>query len=119
MGGGAASLVAKQRPSIALVLISTYQSMWAMTRRYGVPSSLVRSPFDNISSVSAYAKPVLVLHGPDDKVIPYRQGVALSEAAADGTLWTYEGVAHVDCPPNWDDFCVRALTFFKERGILT
>ena len=118
MGGGAACLLADERPSKALVLISTYESMIAMSRRYLVPALLVRSPLDNISVVRNYPNPVLVLHGPDDRIIPYAHGVALSEAASDGTLWTYENVAHVDCPPNWDDFCARALGFFKERGIL-
>jgi uncharacterized protein len=118
MGGGAVCLLAARRPSTALVLVSTYESMIAMSRRYLVPSFLVRSPLDNISVVRKYANPVLVLHGPDDRIIPYPHGVALSEAASDGTLWTYENVAHVDCPPNWDEFCHRTLGYFKERGIL-
>lgn len=118
MGGGAACLLADRRPSAALVLISTYESVLAMSRRYGVPGFLVRSPLDNISVVRGYANPVLVLHGPDDRIIPYRHGVALSQAAPDGTLWTYENVAHVDCPPDWDAFCIRTLAFFRERGIL-
>ena len=118
MGGGAACLLAARRPSTTLVLISTYQSMLAMSRRYGVPAFLVRSPLDNISVVRGYANPVLVLHGPNDLVIPYSHGVALSQAARDGTLWTYENVAHVDCPPNWDDFCLRALEYFRTRGVV-
>jgi hypothetical protein len=118
MGGGAACLLADRRPSTALVLISTYQSMRTMTGRFGVPGFLVRSPLDNISAVREYTNPVLILHGPEDRVIPYRQGLALSEAAPDGTFWTYENVAHVDCPPDWDAFCVRAIGFFKECGIL-
>ena len=119
MGGGAACLLANRRPSKALVLISTYQSIRAMARSYGVPGFLVSSPLDNISVVKNYQNPVLVLHGPDDGVISYKQGVALSEAAPNGTLWTYEGVSHVDCPPDWDDFCLRALAYFEELEILT
>lgn len=118
MGGGAVCLLAQERPSKALVLVSTYESMLAMSRGYLVPSFLVKSPLDNISVVRKYPNPVLVLHGPDDRVIPYTHGVALSEAAKDGTLWTYENVAHVDCPPNWDDFCARTLGWLKERGII-
>ncbi len=118
MGGGAACLLADRRPSTALVLVSTYESVTAMSRRYLVPSFLVRSPLDNISVVRNYPNPVLVLHGPDDRVIPYDHGVALSQAAADGTLWTYEDVAHVDCPPDWDAFCTRTLGFLKECGVL-
>ena len=118
MGGGAACLLADRRPSSALVLISTYQSMLAMSRRYLAPDLLLKSPLDNISVVRRYPNPVLVLHGPDDRVIPYSHGVALREAAKDGTLWTYENVAHVDCPPDWDDFCGRVLEYFKERGII-
>jgi fermentation-respiration switch protein FrsA (DUF1100 family) len=118
MGGGAACLLADRRPSTALVLISTYESMLAMTRPYAIPGFLIRSPLDNISVVRNYQNPVIVLHGPDDRIIPYRQGVALSEAAPDGKLWTYEGVPHVDCPPDWDAFCLRALAYFRERKIL-
>ena len=118
MGGGAVCLLADQRPSSALILVSTYESMIAMSLRYLVPSILVKSPLDNISVVREYPNPVLVLHGPSDKVIPYSHGVALSEAASDGTLWTYENVAHVDCPPNWDDFCRRTLGWLRERQII-
>jgi pimeloyl-ACP methyl ester carboxylesterase len=118
MGGGAVCLLADRRPSSALVLVSTYQSMLAMSRRYLAPDFLVQSPLDNISVVRKYPNPVLVLHGPDDRVIPYAHGVALHEAAKNGTLWTYENVAHVDCPPNWDDFCERVLEYFKERSII-
>ena len=119
MGGGPACLLADRRPSRALVLISTYQSIRAMARSYGVPGFLVSSPLDNISVVRNYQNPVLVLHGPNDRVISYKQGVALSEAAPNGTLWTYEGVSHVDCPPDWDDFCLRAIAYFEELEILT
>ena len=118
MGGCAVCLLADQRPSTALVLVSTYKSMIAMSRRYLVPSFLVKSPLDNLSVVAKYPNPVLVLHGPADRVIPYQHGVDLSEAAADGTLWTYEDVAHVDCPPNWDDFCHRVLGYLRQRGLL-
>ena len=118
MGGGSICLLADRRPSTALVLISTFESMLAMSKRYGIPRFLVRSPLDNISVVQSYAHPVLVLHGPEDRVIPFRHGVSLSKAAPDGTLWTYEHVGHVDCPPDWDAFCLRSLTFFRERGIL-
>jgi len=118
MGGGAACLLADRRPSKALILISTYQSMLKMSRRYLVPSFLVRSPLNNIDVLRRYPNPVLVLHGPEDLVIPYSHGVALAEAAADGTLWTYEHVAHVDCPPDWDAFCVRTLEYLYETGIL-
>ncbi len=118
MGGGAACLLAAERSSTALILVSTFKSMLAMSKRYLLPSFLVRSPLDNLSTVRSYVNPVLVLHGPSDQVIPYEHGVALSEGAPDGTLWTYENVSHVDCPPNWDDFCARALDFLKDRGIL-
>lgn len=118
MGGGAVCLLADRRPSSALVLVSTYKSMLAMSRRYGAPDFLVKSPLDNITVVRSYANPVLVLHGPDDRVIPYSHGVALHEAAKNGTMWTYQNVAHVDCPPNWDDFCGRVLEYFKEQGII-
>lgn len=118
MGGGAACLLAARRPSAALVLISTYESMLAMSRRYLVPAFLVKSPLDNLTVVRGYKNPVLVLHGPEDRIIPYSHGVALAEAAPDATFWTYENVAHVDCPPDWDAYCDRTLDWFRTRGII-
>lgn len=61
--------------------------------RYGYAFAEVR-PLDRIGAISP--RPLLLLHGTDDRVIPYRHAQQLAEAAAPGPveLVTFDGVDH-------------------------
>lgn len=61
--------------------------------RYGYTFAQVR-PLDMIGAVSP--RPILLLHGTQDRVTPYHHAVQLAEAAAPGPveLVTFEGVDH-------------------------
>ncbi len=117
MGGGAVCRLALQRPSAAMILMSTFTSARSFARQYLAPGFLVRHPFDNQASVSAYPHPVLIIHGTHDSVIPYRHGVALSEAARNGRLISYNA-DHNDCPPDWDVFWRDVAAFLRQNGLL-
>jgi fermentation-respiration switch protein FrsA (DUF1100 family) len=81
LGGGAACLLARERPLAAVVLESTFTSVRAMAPRFAAPGFLVRDPFDNLAEVSRYEGPLLVIHGARDDVIPPEHGKALAAAA--------------------------------------
>jgi len=103
IGGGAVCELAARRPSAALILMSTFTSARSFASSYLALGFLVRDPFDNLSVVESYPNPVLIIHGKDDELIPYRHGVSLYKAAKQGKMITYDS-GHNDCPPNWNVF---------------
>jgi pimeloyl-ACP methyl ester carboxylesterase len=117
LGGGAVCDLAKERPSAALILMSTFKSVRSFAARYLAPAFLIRDPFDNWTVVRRYAGPVLVIHGRSDEIIPLEHGQALHSAAQDGKMIIYSA-GHNDCPPDWDVFWRDIETFLKEANVL-
>ncbi len=117
VGGGAVCALAADRPSAALILMSTFLSARSFASKYLAPGFLVRDPFDNLTAVKAYPAPVLVIHGKRDDIIPYGHGTTLYHAAQHGKMLSYD-CGHNDCPPNWDLFFQDVASFLHEAGIL-
>jgi fermentation-respiration switch protein FrsA (DUF1100 family) len=117
LGGGAVCLLAAGRPSAVLILMSAFTSARSFAKKYLVPSFLVRDPFDNLSVIRHYPKPVLVLHGKFDEVIPYTHGTALYKSTPHATLITYAS-GHNDCPPDWEMFWRDIASFLGASGII-
>jgi hypothetical protein len=122
LGGGAVCALARRRPLKALILQSTFTSVRPFARRYGLPSFLVRDPFDNLAAVAVFPGPVLVIHGLADELIPVENGRSLARAAAKATLREY-ACGHwcwdPDRLPFWSDvsdFLVAAgVSLVRER----
>jgi fermentation-respiration switch protein FrsA (DUF1100 family) len=113
LGGGALCALARERPLSALVLESTFTSTRSMAARLGVPAFLVRDPFDNLSLVREFQKPLLLLHGERDTVIPVRHAHTLAEAAPSAEL-VLMGCGHNDCPRPWE----AVFGFLSREGLL-
>ncbi|SMC25660.1 hypothetical protein SAMN02746041_02407 [Desulfacinum hydrothermale DSM 13146] len=114
IGGGAVCALAAARPSAGLILMSTFTSLRPFARRYLAPAFLIRDPFDNLDVVRRYPRPVLVVHGKHDTVIPYQHGEELARTATNARLITYD-CDHNDCPPRWEPF-FRILEEFVTQG---
>ncbi len=117
VGGGAVCSLAVQRPSAALVLMSTFTSIQSMASKFLAPKFLVRDPFNNLEVIKGYKGPVLVIHGRYDSIIPYDHGAKLHKAAKNSTLITYEA-GHNDCPPDWNQFWKDIELFLTNKGII-
>lgn len=117
LGGGAVCALAAKRPSAALILMSAFTSARSFARRFLAPGFLVRDEFDNLSVVSSYNGPILIIHGNSDTIVPYRHGISLYRAAKDATMVTYE-CNHNDCPPDWDVFWRDISSFLHGCGII-
>ena len=117
IGGGAVCALARNRPSAALILISTFTSVRSFALKYFVPGFLMRDPFDNLETVGSYSGPVLIIHGKKDEIIPFSHGIALSNAARNCKMIAYD-CGHNDCPPDpvlfWEDIKV----FLIKQGII-
>lgn len=117
LGGGAVLALADHRPSAALIVTSTFTSIKSFATKFFVPGFLVKDPFDNLTSIKSYSSPVLIVHGRHDSLIPYKQGVALYQAAPHAEMVTYN-CSHNDCPPSWEIFWQDVERFLRNVGIL-
>jgi len=117
LGGGAVCRLAAERPSAALILLSAFTSARSFASRYLAPGFIVRDPFDNLSVVSSYPNPILVIHGKKDMIVPYSHGVRLYRAAQRGKMITYP-CGHNDCPSDWDIFWRDIAAFLHEIRII-
>ena len=117
LGGGVVCALQSRRPSAALILLSTFTGIRALSSKYFSPGFLVRDPFDNLEVVSGYTKPIHITHGEYDSIIPYSHALRLSRTAKDSRLLTYS-TDHNDCPPDWPDYWVEVIKFLEEIDIL-
>jgi pimeloyl-ACP methyl ester carboxylesterase len=117
VGGGAATALAAQRPSSALILFSTFTSVRALAARQGLPGFAARDPFDNLAVVRSYPHPVLIIHGRHDRTIPYSHGLALHAAAAQGELLTLD-CGHNGCVEDWTHFWQELRPFLVRAGVM-
>ena len=117
VGGGAVCALARQRPSAALILMSTFTSVQSVAAKFLAPKFLVRDPFNNLEVIKDYTGPLLVIHGRYDSIIPFAHGAKLHRAAKNSKLITYES-GHNDCPPDWNQFWKDITLFLTENKII-
>lgn len=82
----AAALSAAGTPPAALVLESTFTSVVDMGRRsypFLPVRQLCRHPHDALAHLAEVRCPVLVIHSPEDDIVPYTMGRKLLDAAPD------------------------------------
>jgi pimeloyl-ACP methyl ester carboxylesterase len=113
VGGGAATALASERPVAAMILESTFTSVSVFARRFGAPAFLVRDRFDNLAVVRRFTRPLLILHGEHDEMIPAAQGRALHAAQPASKLHLMP-CGHNDCEPPW----IAIERFLTEHRLL-
>ena len=99
LGTGVAVEMAKRGYGERLVLLSPYTSIVDVANGYFpiLPNSLlVRDVFDNAKKAPAIRKPVLVVHGTDDEVIPFALGQKLTALFPSGRFLPLENGRHND-----------------------
>lgn len=112
LGGGAAAILAAQRPIAGLVLESTFTSVRSFAHDFWLPELAVLDPFDTLAVLAAYEGPVLILHGSRDQVVPVHHAEALARAARHSEL-ELVSCGHNDCPPPWS----KVRRFLVARGV--
>jgi fermentation-respiration switch protein FrsA (DUF1100 family) len=118
LGAGVAAALSRERPLTALVLWSPFVSVGYMAlRRYGLPPFLARDRFDSREALSTYAGPVLLFHGREDRVIPYRHAMILAGVRGDAALVPWD-CGHNDCPPTPSQFWEPLSDFLLQNRIL-
>jgi fermentation-respiration switch protein FrsA (DUF1100 family) len=116
MGGAVAAGLAAARPTGGLILESAFTSLEAMAKEIYpfVPGLLFRrlkGRFDTMARVREASVPVLVVHGSEDEVVPFRMGEELYGAAGPWGEWIgVVGAGHNDV------FLVGGTAYFRALG---
>ncbi len=98
LGGAVAIDLATRAEADALIVESTFTSVHTMARLL-LPFPLPPLPveYDSLSKIGRLNMPLLVLHGERDELIPFAEGQALFEAAAEPKAWhPISGAGHND-----------------------
>jgi hypothetical protein len=81
---------------------------------------LTRSPFDSIGKIDRVHAPILVLHSPDDVVIPIAEGRRLFEAARSDKSFVEVRGGHVSASEiDAERFARTIAAFLSQHGVLT
>jgi pimeloyl-ACP methyl ester carboxylesterase len=119
MGGAAACTLAEHRPVRAVILLSTFASLYDMVLHYWLPPFLVRDPFDNAKVLQHYEGPSLVLHAPDDTIIPFQQAQKLADSSHRVKMIVLKG-GHDNQVKDWPLFWKTYIAeFLMENHIIT
>lgn len=105
----------QQRPAAAVILESTFTSIKAMA--HGAPEFLLPDNYDALAALSEYRRPVLIIHGRHDEVVPVRHALALKQHIAQARLILYD-FGHSDGPPDWSTYWRDICRFYEEAGIM-
>jgi len=96
LGGGVALQLATELPAAGIVIESTFTSipdLGAEVYRWLPVRWLARDRYDNLSKIGRLDGPVLIVHSPEDDLVPFSHAERLQKAAPRGTrlLATYGG----------------------------
>jgi len=105
LGSAIATELAEVHPPAALVLQSPFTSARAMARLIATPAVTVvwraisRIHFDTRRAVAELDVPVSVAHGRRDRIVPFKMGLEVYQAAKNkGELLMVDGAGHNDVP---------------------
>lgn len=84
LGGGVAAWLGKEVKAGALVIQAAFTTMRQIAKcfyPYFPLRKIMRSRYDNLENVAQAKSPVLVIHSPEDEIIPFEHGKRIFEAA--------------------------------------
>ncbi len=112
LGGGAICDLVEKRSLAGVILQSTFSNVKSFAKRYGAPAFLARDPFDNVEIMKNYSRPVLIIHGRQDALIPFWHGETLAKNIPQSEFIQFD-CEHNDCPPDWKAYWQIIDRFIK------
>ena len=96
MGSGMASYLAAHNPTKALLLVAPFVSIVDMKNRYLpiIPNFLLKYHFRTDLHLNKVSCPVSIVHGHDDKVVPYDSSIKLKKLFSSIEVIGLPGVSH-------------------------
>ena len=119
LGTAAAAHVASVEPVGGVILEAPFPSARAVARTVlPVLGPLLVWGFDVRSRLARIQAPVLVIHGSQDEVIPFRLGRAVFDAAREPKqFWAIDGAGHNDIPETAGEEYPARLRAFLEQAL--
>jgi abhydrolase domain-containing protein 17 len=117
LGGGPSLWLAAREPVAAVILEGTFTSTFRVVTRVRM---LPWDVYDNLAEIRRVNKPVLLLHGTYDEVVPFLHGPQLYAAAAGpvAKLWV-DGGRHNDLPEAAGELYWKTIRIFLRTHVLT
>ncbi len=118
LGGSIAAWLAARRPPAALVVYASFTSAPELARSlYPMfPAAwLTRFRYDTRAALGHVAAPVLILHSPDDEIVPFSHGEALFAAARGPKKLVELRGGHLDADVLGRAIYVREIGAFLQR----
>jgi fermentation-respiration switch protein FrsA (DUF1100 family) len=116
LGAGVAAQVAAAKPACALILESAFTSAASFCWRFGAPPLLCTSPFRTDRVLPRLGRPVLILHGADDDIIPVAHGRRL-HAITPGSAYVELAGHHNDFPLDPTAYWTAIDVFLASNGL--
>lgn len=116
LGTGVATELASKHAVCAVILQAPYTSLIALAH-FHYPLIFLKpwDKFDSLARIQAINAPLLVLHGEQDNVVPYKEGLTLFNAANEPKkMITFRNLDHHNL---WDtpDFSREVLQFINSH----
>lgn len=119
LGGAVAVELATRKPCEKLILESTFMSIKAMASEvvgFLPIHYLLRSQFDSLSKIGKIHVPLLMLHGNQDRIVPFEQGKELFAAANEPkSFYEIQGADHNDTYDVGGDAYFQRLREFIDK----
>ncbi|MDX2196432.1 MAG: alpha/beta hydrolase [Cytophagales bacterium] len=121
LGSGVATEMATRFPAKALILEGAYLSVPDVGQELYpfIPVNLVaQNKFDNKLKITKITKPVLFIHSPEDKQIPYAHGQKLYEMANEPKYFSKVSGGHIDAQLQDMFFYINIKKFLTDISFL-
>ncbi len=101
LGTGIAAAVAAAGYGDALVLLSPFTSTTSVARRYlgSLAQVIVADSFNTERRLSNFDRPLVIMHGTEDEVVPFSEGQRLAAQHPTATFIPIPGAGHNNLPP--------------------
>ncbi|QQE12812.1 alpha/beta hydrolase [Planctomycetota bacterium] len=119
IGGGISAQLAQSRSVSGLILQSTFTGVAPLARRYLIPKFMLLDKLEVNAVLKDYDKPVLIMHGRDDEIIPAshaRQNHAVLKPEQ-STLVIFDNMGHNTPPPD-HEYWQQIRAFLKKTNII-
>ncbi len=118
IGTGVACSLARHRKPNAIILASPMRSIPSIASKMLVPRFIIKDKFDNEDFLETYDGPVLILHGKEDRIIPYDHGDKLHRVTPNSRLVSFVDTGHNDMPTYSEEFWNPIVEFLIETGLI-
>lgn len=117
LGGAVAADLAAVHPPRAIVLESTFVRLSSMFARAGLPSFVVRHPYDSVSALEGFSGSIMIVHGSEDGVVPTSHGRTLRDLFPAARYFEPDAGHYPSV--EWREYDAELRRFLADAGVTT